>query len=135
MAQKRQNGVRKNPKSLEVEEMEKNRKFKLVSWDELPDWQRDNEHIVSGYRPASFSLYRSIESMRMVHNDTVNIYSHLFGAVTFFSFPYAISRLLPHLVAKAQLSDIVVFSTFFSEWQYASFFPRLFTQLPIIVPR
>ena len=86
---------------------------KLLEWKQLPNWQRDNEHILSGYRPASFSLWRSLESTLHIHNETININSHLFGAVLFFNLPFVSYRYFSHHATMICLSDMIVFSTFF----------------------
>src|ERR1700742_3578432 len=54
---------------------------RLLHWDELPLWQRDNHHIHTGYRPASNSFAVSFHSLTYVHNETVNIYTHLLPAL------------------------------------------------------
>jgi adiponectin receptor len=54
-----------------------------VSWNDLPLWQQDNHFIHSGYRPASFSFKKSLESLGYLHNESINIYSHLVGAIAF----------------------------------------------------
>jgi adiponectin receptor len=67
-----------------VKEAEKRiEKALLVLWDDLPSWQQDNHYIKSGYRPASGSFYKSFASLGYLHNESVNIYSHLIGAVIF----------------------------------------------------
>ncbi len=52
-----------------------------VLWHELQPWQQDNHYILRGYRPASNSYYRSATSLGYLHNETVNIYTHLLGAL------------------------------------------------------
>ena len=52
-----------------------------ILWHELQPWQQDNHYIHSGYRPASNSYVRSIASLTYLHNETVNIYTHLVGAL------------------------------------------------------
>jgi len=37
---------------------------------ELPLWMQDNHFIVSGYRPQSFSFYKSFHSLTYLHNET-----------------------------------------------------------------
>src|SRR4051812_20901269 len=54
-----------------------------VLWDDLPSWQQDNHYIHSGYRPASNSFKRSFASLGYLHNESVNIYSHLMGGFSF----------------------------------------------------
>lgn len=55
----------------------------LLAWDELPAWRRDNAFITTGYRPTSHSYRRSLASVLAVHNESVNIWTHLLGAVVF----------------------------------------------------
>ncbi|KAF9100490.1 hypothetical protein BGX27_000370 [Mortierella sp. AM989] len=55
----------------------------ICTWDDLPQWMRDNPAILSGYRRATYSYYKCIRSLWFLHNETVNIWSHLLGAVAF----------------------------------------------------
>ncbi|CAK7219860.1 hypothetical protein SBRCBS47491_003994 [Sporothrix bragantina] len=55
--------------------------YALLSWDDLPDWRRDNAYILSGYRPTSHSYMASLGSVLGIHNESVNIWTHLGGAV------------------------------------------------------
>ena len=65
-----------------------NNAFKgLLSFGQLPHWQQDNAYILTGYRPASYSVSHSLRSMFEVHNETVNINSHLLGALMFLVLP------------------------------------------------
>ncbi len=57
----------------------------LLHWDSLEPWQQDNEHILRYYRPSSGGHWNSIRSLGYLHNQTVNIYSHLLGALGFFT--------------------------------------------------
>ncbi|KAM0714819.1 hypothetical protein Q7P37_009283 [Cladosporium fusiforme] len=61
---------------------------RLLLFHEIPHWQKDNEYIQSGYRPSSGSAWVSFASICRLHNQTVNIYSHLIGAVAFVALPY-----------------------------------------------
>jgi adiponectin receptor len=84
-----------------------------VLWDDLPSWQQDNHYIKSGYRPASASFRRSFASLGYLHNESVNIYSHLLGALGF-----SITGLILYSVIKpryesASSSDIFAFGCFF----------------------
>ncbi|KAI5866418.1 hemolysin-III related-domain-containing protein [Durotheca rogersii] len=54
----------------------------LLGWDELPAWRRDNQYIATGYRPESGSFQHSLASLFYVHNESVNIWTHLLGALT-----------------------------------------------------
>lgn len=85
----------------------------LKSWDEIPSWQQDNEYILSGYRQATGSFKSCCESLGYVHNETVNIYSHVIGAATFLTAPIYYYRALYLRYPLATQADVFVFSTFF----------------------
>ncbi|TQS39001.1 hypothetical protein Golomagni_00478 [Golovinomyces magnicellulatus] len=107
-----------------------------VSWNDLPKWQQDNNYIRTGYRPASGSFHKSFASIRYLHNESVNIHSHLSGAIVFtllgsiFYFSCTISpsysssnfftKFLSFIIrgarpnAVANTADILVFFFFFT---------------------
>ncbi|KAF2261239.1 hypothetical protein CC78DRAFT_471006, partial [Lojkania enalia] len=74
---------------------------------------RDNEYILSGYRPISNSFKRSIRTIPYVHNETANILSHLFSSFLFFTLPIPVYQALQLRYVTASIADIIVFSTFF----------------------
>lgn len=53
---------------------------RLVSYDEIPDWYQDNPYIRHGYRPVLQSARACFSSWSYVHNETLNIYTHLVPA-------------------------------------------------------
>lgn len=55
----------------------------LLSYDELPEWQKDSPFIRYGYRPESNSTHACFSSWLYLHNETVNIYSHLLPGIVF----------------------------------------------------
>lgn len=56
---------------------------RLYYYAELPEWQKDNHFILSGYVCETRSYAKSFLSLFYLHNETVNIYSHLLpGLVT-----------------------------------------------------
>nr|POF18490.1 adipor-like receptor spbc12c2.09c [Quercus suber] len=57
------------------------KKTLTVLWNDLPSWMQDNHYIHSGYRPMSNSYYDSAASLGHLHNESVNIYTHLLGAI------------------------------------------------------
>ena len=85
----------------------------LKSWDKISSWQQDNEYILSGYRPASGSFEGCFGSLGYVHNETINIYSHVIGAFIFLTVPIYTYRALYLRYPLATPADIFVFSTFF----------------------
>ncbi|TVY46576.1 ADIPOR-like receptor [Lachnellula occidentalis] len=85
-----------------------------VPWDDLPAWQRDNHYIYSGYRPASESFKKSFASLGYIHNESVNIYSHLLGAVVFSISGVIIYSAVKPRYQTATSSDVLAFSFFFA---------------------
>ena len=84
-----------------------------VLWNDLPTWLQDNQHIHSGYRPASNSYRKSLASLTHLHNESVNIYTHLVGAVlALLAGVYAYGALRPRY-EQATGQDVRVFACFF----------------------
>lgn len=84
-----------------------------VLWNDLPAWQQDNHHIHSGYRPASNSYSRSFASLTHLHNESVNIYTHLVGAVLAAIAGIYVYGLIQPRYEAASIEDVLVFSCFF----------------------
>lgn len=87
---------------------------KLLHWDELPHWQRDNHNIHTGYRPASSSFLVSFRSLGYFHNETVNIYSHLLPGLIAVPAAYLLYHSLAPRYQTAADSDIAAFCCFFA---------------------
>jgi adiponectin receptor len=80
----------------------------VLRWKRLPKWQKQNKYIRSGYRKPSYSYYGSTRDIAKWHNETVNIWSHLFAAITFSWF------LIQFLAQSGSLTlDVVAVVTFF----------------------
>lgn len=87
---------------------------KLLHWNDLPHWQRDNHHIHTGYRPASSSFLISFESLTYLHNETVNIYSHLVPALIAIPAAISLHNALAPRYETATDSDVLAFACFFA---------------------
>lgn len=87
---------------------------KLLHWDDLPHWQRDNQHIHTGYRPASFSFLVSFRSLAYLHNETVNIYSHLLPSIMAVPAAWQLYRALAPRYETACQPDLMAFGCFFA---------------------
>lgn len=82
-------------------------------WDELPAWRRDNAYILSGYRRERASYLHALRSLFYMHNESVNIWSHLVGAILAAGvscYAYAVVR--PRY-DSARPDDVLVFACFF----------------------
>ncbi|KAI0987385.1 hypothetical protein GJ496_008116 [Pomphorhynchus laevis] len=49
----------------------------------LPLWMQDNEYLLSGYRPPLPSVRACLASVFRMHTETINIWTHLLGALIF----------------------------------------------------
>ncbi|KAK3389517.1 hemolysin-III related-domain-containing protein [Podospora didyma] len=86
----------------------------LVLWDDLPAWRRDNVYIQRGYRQTSNSYWRSFVSLSYLHNETVNIWSHLLGAVAFTCGGAFLHSVVAPRYGSASSADVLVFGCFFA---------------------
>ena len=86
----------------------------LVLWDELPHWRKDNAYIHSGYRQTSNSYWRSFVSLGYLHNESVNIWTHLLGAIGFTAGGIFLYSVVAPRYEPASVSDKLVFSCFFA---------------------
>lgn len=103
-------GATKAAKELEKEVEEK----LILLWDEISPWQQDNHYIHSGYRAESRSYLKSWKSLLYIHNETVNIYSHLSGAVFAAISCIFLYHTLEPRYETASREDVLVFSCFFA---------------------
>lgn len=89
----------------------------LLVWDELPEWRRDNAFITTGYRPTSNSYRHSLASIFSVHNESVNIWTHLLGAIAFVAAGLTALSLYEAVIAPryatATSTDVLAWACFF----------------------
>ncbi|KAF6239124.1 hypothetical protein HO173_002996 [Letharia columbiana] len=83
----------------------------LLNYDELPAWRQDNHFILTHYRPTSNSVFTSFQSLFQLHNESVNIHSHLSAAWIFFFIALSLYAFERHAVTSA---DTIAFLFFFS---------------------
>ena len=102
----------------EVESKVEQALLRLLHWDDLPAWRRDNQFLLRGYRTDSGSYGGSLRSLFYVHNESVNIWTHLLGCGAFAAlggvalyhgFEFVAAR-----YASASRDDVLVFSCFFA---------------------
>ncbi|KAF9018815.1 HlyIII-domain-containing protein [Rhodocollybia butyracea] len=64
--------------------VEKTSVVQTVSRSELPEWQHPDKYILFGYRRTQYHWRGCIHSVfAYLHNETMNIHSHLWGGVLF----------------------------------------------------
>ena len=86
----------------------------LISYDELPEWYQDNPFIFHGYRLVTNSARASLASWLYLHNETVNIYSHLLPGILFLIAEGVMYQYTHARYPNATTSDYAVFGLFLS---------------------
>ncbi|KAK5630193.1 hypothetical protein RRF57_005908 [Xylaria bambusicola] len=86
-------------------------KHGLISYEELPVWHQDNPFIRHSYRPISRSTAACLRSWGFLHNETLNIYTHLVPAVAaLFVGEVWVLWYLSQKYARVGASDYVIFA-------------------------
>ena len=98
--------------------------WKVVSFDSLPEWLRDNEYLLFHHRPPMYSIRGCIKSIFRMHTQTWNIWTHLIGFFVFlfitlsvFLFRDSITHLFEESVTISNLpwqEQTLLFLFFFS---------------------
>jgi len=90
-----------------------NLKALTVTLKEIPLWQRDNDFILTGYRRVQDSWMGCIASVfGYLHNETVNILSHLIGAALFIFLTMTFNSSYLAGYPRASRIDTLVFAIF-----------------------
>ncbi|BFZ65195.1 hypothetical protein YB2330_006358 [Saitoella coloradoensis] len=85
----------------------------IIAWDDLEHWQHDNKYITGGYRRTAASFRACFASLFYLHNESVNIWSHLLGSLLFTVIALFYSGYLLPAYESAGKADTIVFSAFF----------------------
>ena len=87
-------------------------KYQLFKASELPSWYAHNTYLHTGYRPVTGSVERCIDSLLHIHNETVNIYSHLIPAAAAVVSNFFLHVYFQHRYSTAPLADRLAVHTF-----------------------
>lgn len=56
-------------------------RIETLIFEDVPEWLQENPYIRSGYRRPLYSTFSCIRSCTTLHNETLNIYTHLIPAI------------------------------------------------------
>uniref|UniRef100_A0A0N4W6I9 Adiponectin receptor protein n=1 Tax=Haemonchus placei TaxID=6290 RepID=A0A0N4W6I9_HAEPC len=85
-------------------------RWKATNFEYLPEWLQDNEYLRSGHRPPLPSFSSCFKSIFVLHTETGNIWTHMYGCVAFIGIAF---WFLTRPSSQIQFMDKVVFSTYF----------------------
>lgn len=116
-----------NRKVMESFKNDSESRPRTVVWEEAPEWQQDNEYILTGYRPGNTSYSRCFRSLINAHNETCNIYTHLIGALILpFVAINTFQALSKPRFPNVSGMDYVTLGTFFFSAEYCLVFSTAF---------
>ncbi|EEC69364.1 hypothetical protein OsI_38488 [Oryza sativa Indica Group] len=72
----------------------KTKKCELVGYEELPEWLKDNEFI-HGYYRCEWPMKETILSIFSIHNETLNVWTHLIGFLLFLCLAIFTAMVIP----------------------------------------
>lgn len=83
-------------------------RLETILFDELPEWCQDNPAVKSGYRRISNSTAACFKSLVSLHNETVNIHTHLVSAIALAFFLIFVQAKIQQYYPHAPVLDRVV---------------------------
>ncbi|KAL6942471.1 hypothetical protein ACO0QE_003646 [Hanseniaspora vineae] len=87
----------------------------LATWDELPLWQKDNEYIITGYVRETNNFIKTFQSLFYLHNESVNIYTHLIPGLIFLGIVFlSLDNLVVPIHNTTGVTDYMMFNLFFA---------------------
>ena len=89
---------------------EKEYRMHLGSYEEAPKFLQDNEYIKNGYLLHCNTFNKILKSFLILHNETINIWSHLLGAIFFLCLILYTSIYITNI--KTQIAKIRIDSSF-----------------------
>lgn len=79
-------------------------KYQLVEYHSLPGYLKDNEFILGHYR-AEWPLKQVLMSIFSIHNETLNVWTHLLGFFLFLSLTIYTATMVPNVVDLPTLKN------------------------------
>lgn len=94
--------------------LSKEKSTNLLSWHEVQSFEQDNPYILSSYRPLTNSYQDCCGSLFAIHNQTVNIWSHLLGAIIYTAAGVYLWQSLASEYKTFATGDLVAFGCYFA---------------------
>jgi len=102
-------------------------KCRTLTFAELPEWMKDNEFILTGYRGELNSWRKCLNSVfGYLHNETVNIHTHLYACVLFLFFLLTFNASYMNSREDVSWADRTVFVVFLSSAAFCLFCSAFF---------
>ncbi|KAL6573060.1 Heptahelical transmembrane protein 4 [Orobanche hederae] len=79
-------------------------KFQLVEYNSLPAYLKDNEYILGHYR-SEWPLKQILLSVFTIHNETLNVWTHLIGFFLFLSLTIYTAMMVPNVMDLPRLQN------------------------------
>jgi adiponectin receptor len=86
---------------------------RLLAFEEIEGWRQDNEYIRGGYRALCGTHRGCLATCAQIHNETVNIHTHLWGTLVSLILAAYIDAVLRSNNHAATVNDRIVFVAFF----------------------
>lgn len=100
-------------KAIDSQKTTDNDAATLLTWDQLPEWAKDNEYILGGFRPTSNSYLSCLKSCFYIHNESGNIYSHFLATVWMLTLPAYFYPFAKAHYNEVSTDDWIIFGLFF----------------------
>lgn len=85
----------------------------LYKFNEIPNWQRDNNHIWSGYVKETQSFRKCLYSLFYFHNESINVYSHLVPSIVYITLVFFLmNKLWVNVFPTTTFKDYIFINTF-----------------------
>lgn len=92
--------------------------MKTLAWRKVPKWRRD-PFILGSYRRTKADVWEILASLTYLHNETVNVYTHLVGATLLPLAATTVMRMLsqPQFINVSE-TDYTMFRIFFCSAEF-----------------
>ncbi|GJN08749.1 hypothetical protein PR202_ga26703 [Eleusine coracana subsp. coracana] len=85
-------------------------KYELVGYEALPEFLKHNEFVLDYYR-SEWPIKQALLSIFSVHNDTINVWTHLIGFFVFLALTVCAATMVPMEYEASSSPHIAIFTT------------------------